>query len=226
MTGVATVSIFQILLAWFLLSLTGALAPGPLSAAVIMQATKKGKIYGILPMVGHALVELGIVFALAISVEMISLTPFAIDMLLFFGGIVIVAYGGLALRDYRAKEENPGKTEENNDTASTAIEATAQGIVVSIFSPYFLLWWFAVGVANVSMLISELSVGLGTILLAGTLIYLTHISTDFIFGGFLAVTTDAAAQKATWRGINLINVIIGLFQIGLGSWFVIRAITI
>jgi len=218
------VSVFQILFAWFLLSLTGALAPGPLSAAVVMQATKKGKLYGILPMVGHAIVELGIVFAIAISVEMVSLTPFVIDFLLFFGGIVIVAYGGLALRDYKPKESNLEADKEANESAATAIEAIAQGIAVSIFSPYFLLWWFAVGVANVSMLIAELSVGLGTVLLAGTLIYLTHISTDFIFGGFLAVTTDAAAQKATWRGINLINVIIGLFQIGLGIWFVIRAI--
>ncbi|MGV9170727.1 MAG: LysE family transporter [Promethearchaeia archaeon] len=217
-------SILQILLAWFLLSLTGALAPGPLSAAVVMQASKNGKLYGILPMVGHALVELGIVFAIAISVEMIALTPFAIDMLLFFGGIVIVAYGGLALKDLKAKVREPKEEKTGSESPVTAVEATTQGVVVSIFSPYFLLWWFAVGVANVSMLISELSVGLGTVLIAGTLIYLTHISTDFIFGGVLAVTTDAAAQKARFKGINLINLMIGLFQIALGLWFLVRAI--
>ena len=37
---------FEVLLVWFLLSFTGAAAPGPLSAAVIQYSSQRGKLIG------------------------------------------------------------------------------------------------------------------------------------------------------------------------------------
>jgi threonine/homoserine/homoserine lactone efflux protein len=105
------------------------------------------------------------------------------------------------------------------------MEATTQGAIVSILSPYFLLWWFGVGLANVTILVAELQVGVGTVFLAGALIYFTHISTDFLFGAFLTVGTDEASKRATAGDINWVNVGIGLFQVILGFWFIIQALT-
>ncbi|MBN2231011.1 MAG: LysE family transporter [Candidatus Thorarchaeota archaeon] len=214
--------VFEILAAWFALSLTGALAPGPLTAAVVMQSSKHGRLHGILPMVGHAIVEVGIIAAIIISVQTLTLTSLMIDLLVGFGGAVIILFGVLALRDYRFREET--KVQETpKATASSILEATTQGAAVSILSPYFLLWWFGVGLANVTMLVGTLQVGVGTVFLAGVLIYITHVSTDFIYGAALTLGTDVATKKAKVGGINWISVIIGLVQIGLGFWFVILA---
>lgn len=217
-------AVVEVLLAWFLLSLTGALAPGPLSAAVIMQAGKRGKLHGILPMVGHAIVELGIVAAIVLSVNALVLDSFTIDVLIGFGGIVVILFGLLALRDYRYTEKTEDNVESPTKTVSVA-EATLQGVAVSIFSPYFLLWWFAIGLANVTMLMAELQVGISLVFIAALLIYFTHVSTDFLFGAFLSVTADKASQRATVKGINWLNVGIGLFQVVLGLWFLIQTIT-
>lgn len=214
--------VFEILAAWFALSLTGALAPGPLTAAVVMQSTKYGKLHGILPMVGHAIVEVGIIAAIIVSVQALTLTPLMIDLLVGFGGVVIVLFGILALRDYRHKVE-PGSKNTSSVSASSVIEATTQGAAVSLLSPYFLLWWFGIGLSNVTLLVGTLQVGVGTVFLAGVLLYITHISTDFLYGAVLTLGTDAATKKTKIGDINWISLIVGVVQIGLGLWFVILA---
>jgi len=214
--------VIEILLAWFALSLTGALAPGPLTAAVVMQSSKHGRLHGILPMVGHAIVEIGIIAAIILSVQALTLAPLTIDLLVGFGGIVIILFGFLALREYRYREEIK-KKEEEQMTASSVLEATTQGAIVSILSPYFLLWWFGIGLANVTLLVGTLQVGVGTVFFAGLLIYLTHVSTDFLFGGILTLGTDVATKKAKIGDINWVSIIIGIVQIALGVWFVILA---
>jgi threonine/homoserine/homoserine lactone efflux protein len=218
----STMGVFEILAAWFALSLTGALAPGPLTAAVVMQSSKYGRLHGILPMVGHAIVEVGIIAAIIISVQALTLSAIMIDLLVGFGGIVIVLFGFLALRDYRYKEDMRSK-ESTPVTASSVIEATTQGAAVSIFSPYFLLWWFGVGLANVTVLVGTLQIGVGTVFLAGVLIYVTHVSTDFIYGAVLTLGTDIVTKKANIGDINWVSVTIGLVQIGLGVWFIMLA---
>ncbi len=219
-------SIIEILLIWFGLSLTGALAPGPLSAAVIMQSNRHGRLHGILPMVGHAIVELGIVAAIIISAQLFAFDPVAVSLMIGLGGIVIVLFGALALRDYQYKTSDAERESRNTtENLSSIVEATAQGAAVSIFSPYFLLWWAAVGLSNVTMLVGELQVGVGTVFIAGVLIYITHISTDFLFGAFLTTGTEMAAKRAGFKGINWVNVGIGIFQVVLGVYFIFLAIT-
>jgi len=217
--------VIEILAIWFGLSLTGALAPGPLSAAVVMQASRRDRLHGILPMLGHAVVELGILAAIILSVQALTLDPFTVDILIGFGGIVIIGFGFLALKDYKHITQDEREELSSETSITTLVEATTQGAIVSILSPYFLLWWFGIGLANVTILVAELQVGVGTVFLAGVLLYFTHISTDFLFGAFLTVGSNEASRRATAGDINWINVGIGIFQIVLGAWFIIQALT-
>lgn len=204
--------------------MTGALAPGPLSAAVVMQASRRGRLHGMLPMVGHSIVELGIIAAIILGVQALELNQFMIDLIAGFGGIVVILFGFLALRDYKHREREGTAEEEPESTAASVIEATAQGAVVSILSPYFLLWWFAIGLSSVTLLVAELQLGIGTVFLAGVLVYATHISTDLMFGAVLTLGSDKAARSVKSRGINWVNVGIGLFQVVLGLWFIWMAL--
>lgn len=212
--------VIEVLAAWFALSLTGALAPGPLSAAVVMQSSRHGRLHGMLPMLGHAIVELGIVAAIILGVNFLAFSEVTTNLLIGFGGIVIVFFGLLALRDYRFTSPDADEHAGSETSKASMIEATTQGAAVSLLSPYFLLWWFGIGLANVTMLVAELQVGLGTVFLAGVLIYLTHISTDIGFGAFLTLGTGYVKEKTAVGGINWVNVLIGVFQIVLGVWFI------
>jgi len=220
--------VIEVLAAWFVLSLTGALAPGPLSAAVIQHASKRGRLHGILPMVGHAIVELGIIGAIVLSVNALTLTPFTVDILMGFGGVIIILFGFQALRDYKHDDSKLGIEVKAETSAITAIEATTQGALVSIFSPYFLLWWFGAGLSFISILLVDIQMNIGAVFIAGVLIYFTHISTDFIFGAFLSVGATYGSEKARIESkagrLNLVNIGIGLFQVVLGFSFVILAL--
>ncbi len=213
----SALAIVEILVGWFILSLTGALAPGPLSAAVVMQTNKRGKLYGILPMVGHAIVEIGIIAVIILSVQLVIENQLIIDIMKGGGGFVIILFGFVAFREYRYNDNLQDTESEETISAATAAEATIQGALVSILSPYFLLWWIAAGFTAVSSLMESLEVG--TVFLAGVLVYLVHISTDLLFGVVLAVGTDKASKKAKVGGINWISVVIGLFQIAIGGLF-------
>lgn len=220
--------VIEVLAAWFVLSLTGALAPGPLSAAVIQQASKRGRLHGILPMVGHAIVELGIIGAIILSFNALTLTPFIVDILMGFGGVIIILFGLFALRDYKHDDSDSSPENKQETSAITALEATTQGALVSIFSPYFLLWWFGAGLSFISILLVDIQMNLGTVFIAGVLIYFTHISTDLIFGAFLSVGATYGSEKAQIESkvgrLNLVNIGIGLFQVVLGLSFVILAL--
>lgn len=217
-------AVLEILAGWFVLSLTGALAPGPLSAACVMQASKHGRLHGILPMVGHAVVEVGIVAAIIVGVEVLEPNQATIDIILGVGGLVIAGFGLLALKDWRITDGQTSAGRSTQSTPSTVIQATLQGAAVSLLSPYFLIWWFTIGLLNVTLLVGQLQVGVGTVFVAGVLIYLTHVSTDFLFGAFLAVGSDKASKRITVGGINWVNVAIGLIQVALGLWFVMMAL--
>ena len=221
------VEVIIVLAGWFMLSLTGALAPGPLSAAVIQQASKRGRLHGILPMVGHSLVELVIVIAIILGVNSAVLDPYT-DILMGVGGFIIILFGLVALRDYKQEDIETVEETKKELTASSAIEATTQGALVSIFSPYFLLWWIAAGFTAITYLLDTVEWSLGAVLIAGTLIYFTHISTDFLFGAFLSIGATYGSEKAQVDSkagrLNLVNIGIGLFQVALGVFFIWLAV--
>jgi threonine/homoserine/homoserine lactone efflux protein len=222
------IDVIVVLAGWFVVSLTGALAPGPLSAAVIQQTSKHGKLHGILPMVGHALVELGIITAIILGVSWLNLTPFVFALLEGFGGMIIIAFGLLAIKDYKHNDTEFQNIIEQETSTVSALEATTQGALVSIFSPYFLIWWSGIGLLFITNLLGALQLDVGTVFLAGVFIYFTHISTDFIFGAILSVGTIYADEKVQIESnagrLNWVNIGIGLFQVVLGIYFVFLAL--
>jgi threonine/homoserine/homoserine lactone efflux protein len=221
------IEVVIVLAGWFVVSLSGALAPGPLSAAVIQQASKRGRLHGILPMVGHSLVELVIVVAIILGVNSAALDPYT-DILMGVGGVIIIMFGFVALRDYKQEAIESEVVKKEELSASSALGATTQGALVSIFSPYFLLWWIAAGFTAITYLLESVEWSLGAVLIAGTLIYFTHISTDLLFGAFLSVGATYSSEKAQVDSkagrLNLVNIGIGLFQIAFGIFFIVLAL--
>jgi threonine/homoserine/homoserine lactone efflux protein len=143
------------------------------------------------------------------------------------GGVIIILFGFVALRDYK-QEDVDAKEVNHKLTSASSLEATTQGALVSIFSPYFLLWWIAAGFTAITYLLDTVEWSVGAVLVAGTLIYFTHISTDFLFGAFLSVGATYGSEKAQVESkagrLNLVNIGIGLFQVALGLFFLWLAI--
>jgi threonine/homoserine/homoserine lactone efflux protein len=117
------------------ISLSGVMAPGPMTAATVGKAGESPHAGAMLSL-GHALIEFPLVFALWLGAgTVLVLTPVKIGLGALGGAVMIwMSWGMLrSFRDVRL---------ENTATKHSSLHA---GIMLSAGNPYFLLWWVTVG---------------------------------------------------------------------------------
>lgn len=147
-----------------LISLSGVLAPGPLTAVVVGKGTKSpyaGALIGI----GHGMVEIPLIVMICFGLSTILKISYFQIAIFLFGGIF------LGLMAYDMFKEVTRTEIESAEFRGGSILA---GIALSAGNPYFLLWWATVGAAIITK-ISQF----GNTLLA--LFIALHLSCDVIW---------------------------------------------
>ena len=118
------------------ISLSGVMAPGALTAATIAQGTRS-KNAGVLIAIGHAIIEIPLIFLLILGFGVVlksQKTQIAIGLA---GGLFLLWMGIQMLRNLRKAEYSTA------DSYKTGPVMT--GFILSVSNPYFLLWWATVG---------------------------------------------------------------------------------
>ena len=125
-----------IFLSWaVMISLSGVLSPGPMTAAVLQQGSRSA-FTGIYIALGHAVIEMPLMFLIywgvgnLLHMEMVRIT---IGMA---GGLYLLFIGIGLLRQKVDRESN------KNAAMSSPFFS---GIFLSGGNPYFLLWWGTIG---------------------------------------------------------------------------------
>jgi threonine/homoserine/homoserine lactone efflux protein len=132
-------SLAVFLLSAVVISLSGVLLPGPMTAAVIQKGGRE-KLTGIYVSFGHGMVEVPIILLMyfgAASLFESEWTRFAIGIA---GGIYLLYMA----KDLLRPAENFKEIKQVN--APSSLRA---GIVLSMGNPYFLIWWATVGLGLV-----------------------------------------------------------------------------
>lgn len=120
------------------ISLSGVLAPGPITAATLA-AGAKNKHAGVLVALGHAAVEIPLILLIMAGISVLfQMTGVQIAIGLV-GGAFLVHMGVQMLREMRA-----GQSQENRYIHQHPFRI---GVILTIGNPYFLLWWATVGMA-------------------------------------------------------------------------------
>lgn len=119
-----------------IISLSGVMAPGAMTAATIAQGTRS-RWAGVLISVGHGIVEIPLIFALMLGLHFV----FEIDAV----KIVIGLAGGGFLLWMGAGMLRQTKNPQTTPLANFKSGFVATGIILSATNPYFLLWWATVG---------------------------------------------------------------------------------
>ena len=119
-----------------IISLSGVMAPGAITAATIAQGTRN-RWAGALISIGHGIVEIPLIFALMLGLHFF----FGIDIVKIgigiAGGIFLLWMGTGMLRQIR--------NANTKQTGNIGSNPTITGIILSATNPYFLLWWATVG---------------------------------------------------------------------------------
>lgn len=218
----------------FIIGFSGAMSPGPLLTVTVKESVQMGFIAGPLLMLGHAILELALVFALVGGLSSFLLHPTVAQVIAVLGGAFLVYMGyGIAGDVYKGrislpmarKEIEPAEREgsmaiagniSDNDCLNTTkrrVQVVATGMLVSLANPYWVIWWATVGLAYVTLALNSGFVGL-------TAFFTGHILADFTWYTLVAAAVTGGRKffnDVVYKGVLLVC---GVFMIGLGGYFV------
>ncbi|MDI9645094.1 MAG: LysE family transporter [Archaeoglobales archaeon] len=158
-----------------LISATGALTPGPLSAVAAASGVEGKWKSGFLVSLGHMAVELPLIVLISLGVLSFLTSEIFIKTSSFLGGIMLILFSYLTLKSAFSDFETQ-KTRKSSPFFA--------GVLLTLFNPFFMVWWATIGMA----LIGE------AIMLFGytgvLLLFFSHIWLDFGWLSFLAEMTS------------------------------------
>ncbi len=163
-----------------LISLSGVIAPGPLTVVVVGKGSRSPAA-GAMIALGHGIVEFPLMVLILVGLGPVLEHVTAAAVIGLVGGLVLLwmAYG--LLRSLRAG------TEEESHRGTSPLVA---GMLMSAGNPYFLVWWATVGA---TLVFRAWEYGVWQFVLFGVI----HWSMDLVWYFFLS--------SASYRGTKLLG---------------------
>jgi threonine/homoserine/homoserine lactone efflux protein len=198
----------------FVVALSGALMPGPLLVLTIGEVARRGFWAAPQLILGHAILELTLVAALATGVSKFMESDLTSGIVGLVGGSILVGIGFVTVKSgwQSGTILTPAKQIITRDR-----KLVLNGILVSISNPYWLIWWVTVGT---TYLLWSSKLGIG-----GVATFFTgHILADFgwyVLVAFIIATGRKFMSHKIYRGLL---VICGLALLALGGYFVASGI--
>ncbi len=187
-----------------LISSSGALAPGPLTAATAAVGVKRGWKGGFMIGVGHMVVELPLVIIIGLGVAVLT-TKEVSTVLSFVGGAFLIFFSYLTVKD--------ALNVSSLSTSGSSASPLLVGISLSALNPFFIAWWAGIG----SPLIME---AIGYWGLAGIgLLYAAHVWLDFAWLSSIARITSLSGFSLKFYRILLLALAILVAVFGIDFIF-------
>ncbi len=195
---------------------SGALAPGPLSFAILMHGSKGGAWAGFSCAIGHMLVEFPLILALAFGL----LT--AVNQPLVKSGIGIAGGAGLIVFGILQIHETLVESDIKRSTKKTLLRVPAGSVMLGAaltgLNPYFILWWLTIG----SVLIIQ---ALAFAALMGVLVmYISHVWMDYAFLTALAHFGKSGKVIIGSKYYKIVLTSFGIVLVYYGISFIMSAI--
>lgn len=213
-------SIFFVSLA---IALSGALAPGPLLAAVIGESARHGTKTGPLMILGHAILEMLMVAALVLGLAQVIHQSWLVTAISIAGSLILLFFGLKMLLSIPKMTLELPAPETSGDTSITkgkslfpAAKSSAalvgQGFIMSIANPYWAIWWLTIGLGLVLAAQRQGWLAIGVF-------FLGHILADF---GWYAIVSLAVSRGRRFISLTVYKSVIlvcALILIGFGLYF-------
>ena len=196
-----------------LVTVSGALAPGPLFFANISKGVELGARGGLIFAVAHTLVEFSLVMLLSFGLFMIN-SELVRRVIGIAGGIVLIGFG--LTQVYSSLRPKPEAVGEKRKASSHRL--LLMGLALTGLNPFFIVWWLTAGAQLIVIALEFAS-------LAGVLfMYICHVWMDYVW---LAATAHLAKAGMKVIGLKWYRLLMGVFGIVLvyfGLSFLVNSI--
>jgi threonine/homoserine/homoserine lactone efflux protein len=193
---------------------SGALAPGPLFAANLLQGAKGGLKSGFMMSVGHTLVELPLVILIALGISSVMSFPGFSLVVGLVGGCALIGFGLVQIVSAARHRIKLDEVQE----AGIQKKALVLGVGLTALNPYFILWWLTVGLGLVVQAV-ELGALLGVLIM-----YVSHVWMDYAWLTGTAYLSARGTMLIGGRGYRLLLLGLAAFLIYFGAGFIARSL--
>jgi threonine/homoserine/homoserine lactone efflux protein len=191
----------------FVISLSGALMPGPLFATVLTKSCKSPWA-GAQASFGHAVIEVPLILLISWGAASFF-DQAAVKFILGVAGGGMVVWMGIGM--FRARKVIAAEQKD------TSYGPFAAGIMLSAGNPFFILWWATVGALLISKAAEFGAGGLWALIL-------THWTTDLIW--LSVVSTVVYKTHRLWAPVfqTAVFTLCSLLLVGFGGWFMVSGL--
>ena len=191
------------------ISLSGVLLPGPMTAATIVKSYTD-KWAGAKVAIGHALVEMPLLALIAVgSVFILDENSALIVVIGLIGGAYLLFLGSTILLD-------KGFIREDEEEERFSRNAVTIGIATTLFNPAFHVWWITIGIFLVTQ---AMEYGLIILLVFAAV----HWLTDLVWGIAISFSIQKVKQFYASRAKEIIRYVCAIIILIFGAYFAISS---
>ncbi len=190
-----------------LISLSGVMAPGPVTVVVVGKGARSPRA-GALIAIGHGIVEFPLMVAIVFGLGPFFQNATFAAIVGLAGGVVLLWMGVGLLRSLRG-----GQGAELYREASPLMA----GILMTAANPYFIVWWATVGA---TLVFRAREFGVWQFVVFAVI----HWSLDFIWDWFLSAASFRGTKILGERFLYWVSLVAGLVLLIFGVRFVLDAI--
>jgi threonine/homoserine/homoserine lactone efflux protein len=191
------------------ISLSGVMAPGPVTAAAIAMGARN-RFAGALMAIGHGIVEFPLIILITLGMDTI-LKSSAMKIVIGFAGGVFLLF--MAIQMMRSLSRTQDQEVKVNGSGPVVA-----GIVLSGGNPFFLIWWASVGL-NLAITAARFGI------LAFALFAIVHWLCDLIWLSLLSWASFKGSVLLGPRNQRIVLLICSLALFGFGLFFIYNAAT-
>ena len=196
------------LLSVAVISLTGVMLPGPMTAATVAKGYRN-KNAGALIAIGHGVIELPLIAAMYLGVGPFLGLPVVVNGIYIAGGVALFYLG---FRMFRTAGDAP------EEVGGLPASSVVTGIVVTGTNPAFYVWWVTLGAALIA---GAARFGVIGIVLLGVV----HWPCDLVWSEFLSMGTFKSRKWWTGKVQRIVFSVCALVLLGFGAWFVFSGLS-
>ncbi|MBN2588413.1 MAG: LysE family transporter [Sedimentisphaerales bacterium] len=192
----------------FIISISGALQPGPVTATTITMGAKN-KWAGTLLAIGHGIIEFPLMVIIILGMGKYFEMPKVQITIGLAGGFFLVLMGIQIFLNLKSNTDNESKALHEKPVLA--------GIILTASNPYFLLWW-----ATVGLKLAQEAKGFG--IWAFAIFAFVHWSVDLIWLQFLSLASFKGSTLLGRKGFLYILGFCGFMLFVFGLFFLYGAL--